>query len=332
MYVCKYVGVWMRLTEIDQKCEEIESTRKQLEVKLAELQKLKSEAKEKNKEAQMLKEIAKLRGVGYEVGRELEDLEKARKAVEDYRKKIKKLEREVYKGLKDITFEIPLEIPKVGSEGKSIIKFEGEPCNYAVGFIASTLNSDIPLELDKTQIHPDKIVVTNVKDVAHVIERLKILRSNIGRLARIALQEKDPNVEEMADYLHESGGREIWEAIKGRKKISYTELFSDLALSESKDKKRVRNFFTNLKQLLKEKCPFMRVAPGVYELTFFGSLVWKRYNDKYPAESIMKEPLPQTVVETTVKKEEKKKAEMPSLNKYLSNNEIKEIIYGKEVS
>lgn len=321
----------MRFAEIEHKCEEIKSAKQQLEAKQAELRKLESEAKEKTKEAQILEEIAKLRGEKYEGERELEELEKVRKYVEDYQEKIKKLEQEAYEGLKDVAFDIPLEVPKVDSEGRSIIKFEGDPCNSAVRFIASTLSSDIPLELDKTELHPDKIVVTNVKEPAHVIERLKILRSNIGRLARIALQEKDPDVEEIADYLHGSDYRELWEAVKGRKRVSYGDLSSELGLTMSKGKKRVRNFFTNLEHILKDKFPFIRVSPGVYELAFFGSLVWKRYYDKYLAEKEIAEDLHcEAVVETPVKKEEK--PEISSLNKYLSSNEIKEVIYGKEVS
>lgn len=321
----------MRLAEIEHKCEEIESTKQHLEAKRAELRKLEAEAKEKTREAQILEEIAKLRGERYEGERELEELEKVQKDVEDYQEKIKKLEQEAYEGLKDVAFDIPLEVPKVDSEGSSIIKFEGDPCNFAVRFIASTLSSDIPLELDKMELHPDKIVVTNVKEPAHVIGRLKILRDNIGRLARIALQEKDPDVEKIADYLYGSDYREIWEAVKGKKRVSYSDLFSELGLETSQEKKRVRNFFTNLEQILKDKFPFIRVSPGVYELAFFGSLVWKRYFDKYLAgKEIMKEPHREVAVEPSVKKEEK--PEMPSLNKFLSSNEIKEVIYGKEVS
>jgi len=321
----------MRFAEIERICEEIDSTKQELEAKRAELQKLESEATKKTKEAQMLEEIAKLRGKKYEGEPELEELKKAKKDVEDYQEKIKELERGVFEGLKDLAFDIPLEVPRVDSDERSIIKFEGDPCNYAVRFIASTLSSGIPLELDKTELHPDKIVVTNVKEPIQVVERLKILRSNIGRLAWIALQEKDPDIEEIADYLHGSNYREIWETVKGRRMITYNDLFFELSLKTSEEQRRIRNFFTNLEHLLKDKFPFIRVSPGVYELAFFGSLVWKRYCDKYLAEEGIAEDLRrEAVVESPVKKE--KKPEIASLNKYLSSNEVKEIIYGKEVS
>lgn len=321
----------MDLVEIERKCEGINSTKQQLEAKQAELQRLEFEAKEKTKEAQMLEEIAKLRGEKYEGEHELEELKKVKEDVEGYQMKIKKLEREVFEGLKDVTFPIPVELPKVDSDGKSTINFEGLPNNYAVKFIASTLSSDVPLRLDRTELHPDKIIVANVKEPAQVVERLKVLRSNISRLARIALKEKDPDVEEVVDYLHGSDYQQIWETVKGRKKISYDDLSSELGVKTSKERHRVRNFFTNLEHILKDKFPFIRISPGVYELSFFGSLVWKRYCDKYLEEKeTAKEPYREVSVEETIRREEK--PETSTLNKYLSNNEIKEVIYGKEVS
>jgi len=316
----------MKLVDIEPKCKELVSLKHQLEIKLTELKRLESEIKEKTKEAQILEEIARLRGEKYKGEHESEELEKVRKEVENYKEKIKELEKEVYEGLKDVTFNIPLEIPKVNSRGMSIIKFEGEPCDYVVKFLASVLNTTAPLEIDNTQLHSDKIIVTNVKDPNDVVRRLKSLKDNIGRLARIALREKDPDIEKVVDYLHESNYREIWEAIKGRKRISYDDLFSELNLRTQREKKRVRNFFTNLEYALKEKFPFNRVSPGVYELSFFGSLVWKRYCEKYHVEK-------KTSVESVKIFDEKveKKPEKTSLNQYLSNTDVKKVIYGKEV-
>lgn len=319
----------MKLTEFEEKCNEIEASKKQREQQLANLKKMELEAKEKSKEAQMLRELAKIRGEEPPAEKRLDALEKTKEDVEALENKIKKLENEAFEGMKDINLPIPQEIPKVDSAGNSIISLEGGPYNCAVKFIASTMSSGVPLELDKTLLHPDKIVVTGVKEPSHVIERMKILRDNLGRLARIALNAQDPDVEEVVEYLHESEYRDLWEVIKGRKKISNEEIYSDLNLSETKDKKRVRNFFTNLEQKLKDKFPFMRIDLGIYQLSFFGSLVWKRYNDRYMAKSASEEAMHEPIINKEEKKEEPRKTSMPSLNKYLSN-EDKELIYGKE--
>lgn len=319
----------MKLTELEEKCKNIDEIRRQYEQQLANLKRLELESQEKNKETQMLRELAKIRGEELPTRHGFDDLEKAKKTTETLENEAKKLEGEIYEGMKDITLPIPLELPQVDSSGNASISFEGGPYNYAVNFIASTMSSDVPFELDKAQLHPDKIVIINVKNSTSVIERLKILRDNLGRLARIALKAEDHDVEQVVEYLRESEYRDLWEAVKGRKRISYEEIFSDLNITETKGKKRVRNFFTNLEKQLKEKSPFMRTDSGIYELSFFGSLAWKRYSDKYPSPNSSEEASPEVVVKKEQKKEEPRKTSMPSLNKYLSN-EDKELIYGKE--
>lgn len=330
VFVCLVYGDGdLKLTEMEERCKKIESNRQQLEQHLMELQKLEIEAKERNKETQMLREIAKIRGEEPPAESKLDELERTKEKIETIKSEVEKLRKEVFEGMKDISLPIPKEIPKVDSEGNSTILFEGGPYNYAVKFVAETMSSDVPSELDKTQLYPDRIVVTNVRDPLSVIERLRILRNNLGRLARIALREQDPDVEEVVEYLTKSDYRELWEAIKGRKRISYEEIFAELKISDEKDKKRVRNFFTNLEKQLNEKFPFLRTDSGTYELSFFGSLVWKRYSDKYTVQSVSEKSPSENVTTTKELKENAKKTSMPSLNNYLSN-EDKELIYGKE--
>jgi hypothetical protein len=319
----------LKLTEMEEQCKTIENARKQLEQQLTGLEKLESEAKEKSKETQMLREIARIRGEEPPPEPNLEALEKTKKDIETLESEIKKQEREVYKGMKDISLPIPKEIPKVSPEGNSAISFEGGSYDYAVKFIAETMKAEVPIEIDKTQLHSDKIIVSNIKDPSDVIERLKTLRNNIGRLAKIALQEQDPDVETVVEYLSKSDYKALWEALKGRKRISYEGVYSELGISDEKDRKRVRNFFTNLEKQLNDKFPFIRIDSGTYELSFFGSLVWKRYNDKYTVQSASEKVTNNVVIKRENSKEEAKKASMPSLNKYLSD-EDKELIYGKE--
>lgn len=316
----------MELAEINQKCEEVNSIRQELKAKREKLQNLKIEEIEKTREVQMLEEIAKLRGEEYQGENEKQELTKAKMEVTDCQKRVEKLEHEIFEGLKNVTFPIPLTLPKIDSNGRSSINFEGSPNNYAVKFIASVLNADVPLELDRTELHPDKIIMSNVREPIQVVNRLKALRNNISRLAKIVLNEKDPDVEDVADYLQGSNYRQIWEIIRGRKKITYDDLFSEMNLTTSKEHKKIRNFFTNLENSLKDKFPFIRLSPGVYELTFFGSLVWKRYHDKYHPKIELVEDLPsEKAAEEPVKRKE-----APTLNNY-TENEIKDIMYGKEV-
>lgn len=316
----------MELAQIDQKCKELKSARQELLEKRATLQKLEIEAKKKTREAQILEELAKLRGEEFKGEHELEELKKAKTCIEDCQKRVEQLEHEIFEGLKNVNFPIPLELPKIDASGRSVVNFEGPPNDCAVDFLATTLSSNVPLILDRTELHSDKIVVSNVREPFQVVEQLKALQRNISRLAQSSLG-KDPDVEETVEYIHGSCHRQFWEITKGRKKITYDDLCSELNLKASKERKIVRNFFTNLEISLKDKFPFIRLEPGVYELAFFGSLVWKRYQDKYPSEKEITEDSPSVeIVEESTKKKEK---EVPTLNHYLSNNEIKDIIYGK---
>lgn len=319
----------MEFAEIDQKCKELDSKRQELGKKRAMLQKLETEAKKKTREAQILEEIAKLRGIEYKGEPELEELKKVKMDIENCQKRIDQFEHELFEGLKNVKFPIPLELPKIDSNERSVINFEGSPNNSAVNFLATILSSDVPLILDRTELHPDKIVVSNVREPFQVVERLKVLQRNISRLAQSSLG-KDPDVENTADYIHESRYRQIWEIIRGRKKITYDDLYSELNPKTSKERKKVRNFFTNLEISLKDKFPFIRLEPGVYELAFFGSLVWNRYQDKYPSEKEITEDLPSE--ELVGKPINQKEKEAPTLNKYLGKNEIKDVIYGKEAN
>lgn len=319
----------MKLTEMEERCKKIVNDGEQLQRHLASLKKLESEAKERSRESQMLREIAKMRGEEPLAEPKLDELEKTKDEIVALENECKKLKTEVYEGMKDISLPIPKEIPKVDSQGNSTIFLEGGPYNCAVRFVAGTMNSGVPLELDKIQLHPDKIVVTSVKDPLGVIERLKILRSDLGRLARIALQEQDSDVEAVVEHLNKSDYREIWKTVKGSKRISYEEIYAQLNVSDEKDKRRVRNFFINLEKQLSDRFPFIRTDSGTYELSFFGSLVSKRYNDKYPGPSTSEKTTNEVIAKKEDTREEVKKSSVPSLNRYLSN-EDKELIYGKE--
>lgn len=318
----------LQLKEINEKCEELESAKRRLEEESDNLKRLELKAKEKDKETRVLQQIARIRGEqGAVQGIKIDELDTTKKNIANCKEEISKLEHEVYDGLKELNLDIPLTVPQIDSSGKSVLPFDNGPYDQGLGFIASLINASVPLELDDTQLYPDKIVIIGVKDSPQAVERLRVFCDNIGRLARIALQETDPDVEDVADYLRESDYGEIWEAISGKRTVSLAHLYSVLGFSTSKDKKRVRNFFTNVERTLQERFPFRRIQTGTFELTFFGSLVWKRYCDKYSIEARKEETREELPPEASVRKKETKKPESPSLNKYLSDEEVKEALY-----
>ena len=320
----------MKLSDIEQKCGEINSLKQQLKAKQTEIHKLEIKAKKKSEEVQFLKTIAKLGDEAYEGEKGVDELKKAKTEAEVCQKKIEKLEKEVLEGLKNVSFSFSRELPKV--DKKTPITFKGDPCNNAIRLIASTLSSDVPLKLDNVELYGDKVVVANAQNLTQVAKALETLQNNIGRLARIALEEKDPIVEDVANYFYKSSYRDVWEGIEGKKRISNQDLYSHLDLKTSQERKRVRNFFTVAENALKERFPFIRVSTGTYELNFLGSLVWRRYQDKYlRGKQIAEKTSQEASVEIPIKKKEEKPRKS-TLNQYLSNDEIKKVIYGKEVN
>lgn len=319
----------MNLSDIEGKCQEINSLRQQFEAKQAEIQKLKIKAKKQSEEVQFLKTIAKLKGETYEAEKGLNELGKAQKEAEGYQKEIEKIENEILEGLKKVSFNFSDGVPKV--DKKTTINFEGDPCNNAVKLISSILNSDIPLKLDNVELYGDKVVVINAHNLSEVAKALESLQNNIGRIARTALEEQDPAVEKVAKYFYKSSYRDIWEAIKGRKKFTNQNLYSLLDLKTSQERKKVRNFFTNAEKNLKDEYPFIELSRGTHGFNFFGSLVWRRYQDRYLRGKEDEEETQQEVSVATPTEKKEEKPHKPTLNKYLSNNEIKKTIYGREV-
>lgn len=320
----------MKLSEIEKKCEEISLLKQQLKAKQAEIQKLEVKVKKKSEEVGFLETLAELSGEAYEAEKGADEVEKAEKEAEAYQDEIGELEKEVLEGLRDVSFSFSREIPKL--DEKTTINFEGDPCDNAVRLIATILGSDVPLKLDNIELYGDKVVVANSQTLTQVAEALKTLQVNIGRLARIALEEQDPIVEEIVDYFYKSSYRDIWEAIEGRKRISNQDLYSFLSLETPQERKRVRNFFTHAENTLEEKFPFIRVSAGTYELNFLGSLVWRRYQDRHLKGKGIAEKTQQEVYVESSAKEKERKPRKSSLNQYLSNDKIKNVIYGEEVN
>jgi len=320
----------MHLREIELKCKELDSIKARLELKNAELQRLGIEAKKKKEDDQILKIMAKIRGEEYKGEYELKELEEVKEEIEASQDSSAKLEKEILEGLKKLTLDVPQGVPQIDSENKATLVFEGDPCNKAVQFIASILNSDIPMKLDNVLLHPDRAVVKNVQKPIEVVNALQVFLDNISRLGRVALKENDPDVEEAVKYLHESRYRDIWEAIGGKRTVSNQDLYSQLNLQTQKERKKIRNFFTNLEIALKNRFPFIRLQKGAYELNFFGTLVWKRYKDEYlKKEELMEEE--KAPLEEPAKKDREEKPKKASLNNFLDNNKIRETIYGRKV-
>lgn len=325
----------MKLANIEHKCKELNSIREQLKLKKKELQKLESASEKARETLKFQKEMAEIRGEEFENEYEPTELTKIDKEIEDLERTKAKLERETLEGLKSLKLDVLDKVSEVEPEGKVRIDFKADSCNNAITFICSLLSSDIPLTLDNVLLYPDRVVVTNIQQRGEVPRALKGFLQNINRIACVSLKENVSDVQEVSTQLHDSKYKDVWENIGGRR-VSLQDLYSQLNLQTSKEKKRIRNFFVNMKKTLKEKCPFHSPQSETYELTFFGKLVWKRYKDDYleKEKSIDREKVEKPVdKEEFVENAEEKKANRrkATLNSFLSNDELRDTVYGKKV-
>jgi len=186
----------------------------------------------------------------------------------------------------------------------------------------------VPLTVDGVVLSPEKVVVTKVGDRKKGVQKLLALKQNIHRMARVALGEKDPEIEKVIDYMRKGAYTDIWDVAGSKQNITFENLYKELGITESSGKKRLQNFFTNSQKVLGECFPFKNVAPGVWERTFFGSLVWRRYNTVYPSpKESVGIPKPKKEPEGEVKTT-KSESKIQPLNKYMETKELDKILYG----
>lgn len=323
----------MKLSEIDLKCEQRDSIKKEIESKKNDLLRLEKEDEKAKEDDEVQRMMAQVTGQVYEGRRELENLNKVRTEIETSEANLSNLERQILDGLKEITLDVLKRDISLNpnQEGQVTLNFE-KSCANAVQFLASLLDSNSSVAIDNVMLYPDKVTISNVEKQIQVAKALEIFRANIKRLAVVALKENDPDVEEVAKSLYESTYRGIWEATKGRKIIKNQDLYDELNATEDKDKKKVQNFFTVMKSTWKDnKSLLTPLEGGKHELTFFGSLVWRRYFDDYlKTNKTVNQDIDIATPQKATKQEENNKTE-PSLNKFFDQDQVKETIYGKKI-
>jgi hypothetical protein len=325
----------MKLSEINKKCIQLVSDKDKLKLEEVGLQNLEAEEIKARENFEIQKELAEIKGENYEDSFKDEQLAKTKIRVEELRSSLMKQENEILEGLKQLVLDVlPNDFSEPDPEKKVVISFGNASVENATNWIASLISSPVPLRVDNVSLHPDKIVATGVEKKKDVVEALKTFLKNMRCVARVMLKEADPEVENTAKYFYECNYRDIWEAINGRRSFSYQDLYLDLKIGKNNNEmKRVRNFFTNAKILLKDRYVFTCLDKGSYELNFFGQLVWKAYQNDYLGKTEAEKTIQKQEVsaEKTIEHEERLNKEKTTLNDFLDNKKIHETIYGKGV-
>ena len=317
--------------ELEKKCTELEDIGAQVQQKIQQVSDLEEKAEHMEEEIELKRIIAELRGEEPPTGYSLEELKQLNSELENLKNKSKELRTQILKGMTELDLPVSVE-PEMDNEGNLIVTLDGGPYKSSVKFIANIFDSDVPMEVDGVLLHSDKLVVTKAGDMKKGLEKALIFKRNIQRMARVALGEEDLEIQKVVDYMRKSTYMDIWEIVGSKQRVVFQDLYRELGVTESGGKRRVQNFFTNSQRALRELFPFINIEPGIWERTFFGSLVWRRYHTLYISGKELKEisKVAKGEQEGEARAEIKKKTEpkIESLNKYMKPEELDKILYG----
>ena len=328
-FVCMFECLCMNFEELENLCVDLEGIDTQIQQKIKQISDLEEKAKQLKEENELERMIAEVRGEKPPAGHGLEELGQAKEELKSLKSNLEELRKKALKGMAKL--DLPISKPEIDSEGNVVMTLEGGPYEKAVKFVADKFDSSVPLDLDGVLLDPNKIVVTKAGDQKKGVQKLFVFKNNIHRMARVAMGEDDPEIKRVIEYMRKGTYTDIWEAVGSKQKVVFENLYRDLGITESSGKKRVRNFFTNSQRALGEVFPFINIGPGVWERTFFGSLVWRRYQTLHPSvketEEVLKEAEEESEGEAEVRTR-KTEPEFQPLNKYMETKELDKILYG----
>jgi hypothetical protein len=346
--VCLYVvwvNVWMKLSEMEELCKQLAELEDQLKTKETEVMGLEAEDSKRKQDLEVQQILADIRGDNCKLDLTNEPLCKLKTEISEVKTLIENQEKEILEGLKHLKLDaLPHDISEPDLEKKVVINLNGSFEN-SINFLGSLMNCEQPLQLDSIRLTPTSLTIIDVAEKIEAAKSLKGFVENIKRLAQISLHEAIPEVAETAKYFNNGQSRTVWETINGRKSISNQTLYTELGITDPDERRKMRNFWTNTKICLKEKYPFIVLGDGTFQLNFFGTLVWKYYQDTFGAKDGISQgiegsqdiiPKEKEVVSEnhavnneSLKKESKTKKE--SLNGFLDEKKINDTLYGGKV-
>ena len=189
----------MKLSELEQMSEKLNSNQSIIKVRKEELTRLESQRSNEQQDFELRKRWASLRGEKISGDFSFGELDKVRQDIASIQSVITKQEKEILIGMKEFTLDaLPAEIPSPNADNKIILNLEGGSFPNFLSFLAEILNKETPLKLDNILLDSNKITIMNVHSTDEVVSAIENLVQNIRRLASMALKEPDLAVKETA--------------------------------------------------------------------------------------------------------------------------------------
>ena len=322
----------MDLSAFDKKTENLTDLKNKLAEKNVEIEHLRRILGERKNEIEMLKKLAAIRGEEYVSEDHALEFNQISEEVQDLEARISELEKELYQELTSLSLDIEKQIPEVDSTGTCTFPFEKGPHRPTVIFLSQLVGNDHSVHIDDVVMNENEIVVKGISTPGEAIDKLTIFCSNLKRLGKVALNESDSIVEEIAEKMYTKKWKDIWEYIASKKEARNEDIYSHFKISNPKEQKRIRSFLSSVVSRLGANSPLTQIEWGCYGLTFLGSLVWQAYKRKYRIKDVLAIPHTKEVEVTTEPELPLSETKKPKkeLNDYSTREEVNEILYGRK--
>jgi len=267
----------LKLSELNSLIQKLNALHEKLEEKRTEQEQAKKLVHERKKEAERLKKLSLVTGKTYDLETEAEKT-KAKEVeaeISNLESTAPKLEEQIAKGISEVQFPIKNKNPEISKDDAIFYLEEGDH-ESAINYLKRSLSMSEQLAIDNVVFYADKIVVRGKSEADEATDSLMNAAQSIWALGSIMLGKVSEEMRETIDSLKESKYKHLWEFIGPRGTISLQKAYENFKLTDEKEKKRARTFYSQLESLRKPPLA-TGDSKGNFQLTTYGRLVWTSY-------------------------------------------------------
>lgn len=268
----------MDLLDLNALVQNLNSAREKRRAKQDEQKKVKESADQRSRETERLKKLSLITGKSLD-SRDATGEARAKEVELEINKLMAEeteLEKQIAKGISELTFPIKDPVNPEISEGNVIFIFEEGMYDLAIEHIKLTLSMKEQLIIDNVVFYPNKILVKGKSQVDEATSSLLNAVQSIWSLGSIMLGKIPDEMKETIDSLKESKYSHLWEFLGQLGTVSIQDAYNQLGYTSETDKKNTRTFYSQLESRFKP--PIVTGdGRGSFQLTFYGRLVFASY-------------------------------------------------------
>jgi len=259
----------------------LKNIQENLKEQQTERERAKTLGDQRKRELERLKKLSLITGKSFdsEVTPEKAQVKAMEAEISKLRVNEMELEKQIAKGISEVKFPIKNSNPEI-SGGNALFYFEEGIYENAINYLKQSLSMSEQLVIDNVIFHSDKIVIKGKSKADEATDCLANAAQSIWALGSIMLEKVPKEMRITIDSLNKSKYQQLWEFIGQRGSISLENAYETFKLTEEKEKKKARTFYSQLESL---RTPPLAKGDGMgyYQLTTYGRLVWASYKKTY---------------------------------------------------